>query len=225
VTVDSSDSEDGPISSATVTIAVHDCDGGSPPGQGHPDGGSPPATPTGTVCVSNPSFELSTSTGMGGPPVPLVVPPDWQVCSGAPNVDPSLPIVPASNGSTYVGLLVGSTDALNVAASIGTSLCAPLQPGTRYSFCIDLGTSIRGLTTASGASTPVLQLWGGQSPCSEQQLLWTSPPITNVDSWTTDCGSFVPSEALSTLTLVPSLGASSIGSPTYVIVDDIVARP
>ena len=221
VMVESSDVE-GPLSSASVTIAVRDCDAGAPSGTVQPDAGLPPGAPAGTLCVSNPSFEPAASSG-ASPPVPAVVPPDWQVCSGSPNVDPSVTLVPASNGSTYVGLFEGSAGNVNVAASIGTTLCAPLQQGTRYSFCVDLGVGVADVTP--GSPSPVLQIRGGQSPCGEQQLLWTSPPITSVNSWTTDCGSFVASSALSTLTLVPSQGASSTVSPAYVIVDDIVARP
>ena len=115
-------------------------------------------------------------------------------------------------------------------ASIGTSFCSPLVGGTTYSFCLDLGIGVRGLMqplTTRRAPPPVLEIWGGTSACSQDAMLWTSPGITNIDSWQNVCGSFVAPRALSSITLLPAQSGTSVGPGTwsYVVVDNITAGP
>jgi hypothetical protein len=110
--------------------------------------------------------------------------------------------------------------------AIGTTLCQPLTANTQYSFCLDLGLGVQGLMNPPGALSPVLQIWGGSSPCSQDELLWTSPPITNMDSWTRVCGGFVPSQERATIELIPAQGGAPIGAGfSYVDIDNIVAGP
>jgi hypothetical protein len=137
--------------------------------------------------------------------------------------------LPAVDGGTYVGLAVGSGAFSAVTASIGTQLCAPLQPGTRYSFCIDVGIGVQGVMATPptpGAPAPSLEVWGGTSACAQTALLWTTPSIVNNDSWTVDCGTFTPNESLAYLTLVPvEQSTGGAGASSYVIVDHITSVP
>jgi hypothetical protein len=162
-------------------------------------------------------------------------PPGWQVCQGDPDIDPSVSLLPASDGATYVGLSVGSGSFSNLTEAIGTTLCAPLQAGVRYSFCLDLAIGVRGVTLnlggnplmlSPGGPAPVLDVFGGTTACGQDEPLFISQAITNVDSWSRVCRSFVPTQTLTTLTLIPSLGSSSPTSPpggSYVIVDHITS--
>ncbi len=222
---------------ASLPITVVACDAGTMPAQGDagitapgPDSGASPARST-ALCVPNPSLEGPPTIGMTGPPgtTPTGAPPQWQVCKGAPDVNPSLCLVPPAAGTSYEGMAVGTGSLAYMTASIGTTLCSPLVAGTLYSFCLDLGIGVRGVMAplTTGAPAPALQIWGGLTPCNQDALLWTSPPITNTDSWTEVCGTFVATQALSTISLLPSEGASPIGPGTwsYVIADDIVAGP
>ncbi len=235
VIVSSSASEEQTTASATVNVVF--CDSGTAPGLS--DGAPPPPTDAGTssapaaICVSNPSFEGPPMIGTGGAPgLPgTAAPPGWQVCFGHPDVDPSMSLLPPSDGTSYAGFAVGSgMFAAATTGSIGTTFCSALQSGTDYSFCVDVGIGVRGVTPPTPSPTlaaPTLQIWGGKTPCHQDELLWTSPAITNADSWTRVCGSFVPSQALPYLSLVPALAttAGSPGSWSYVIVDHIVAGP
>jgi hypothetical protein len=224
-------------STASTMITVVACDSGlaaAPDGaESRTDGSGGPASAE-SICVSNPSFEGTTMIGMSGPPgsgLPsTAAPPDWDVCLGSPDIDPSESLLPPSDGMSYVGLAVGSGTFSAATESIGTTLCSALQVGTEYSFCLDLGIGVRGVTLPGPAPpgpSPTLQIWGGGSPCNQEELLWTSPQITNTDSWTRVCGSFVPSQALSGLSLVPALASTTLepGSLSYVIVDHMVAGP
>jgi hypothetical protein len=234
VVVSSASSEEQSTASATVTVVS--CDSGAAPGLS--DGAPAPASDAGgtqtpaAICVPNPSFEGPTMIGtVGAPGLPATAaPPQWQVCLGHPDVDPAMSLLPASDGMSYVGFAVGSGMFSAVTGSVGTTLCSALEPGTDYAFCIDLGIGVRGVTPPTpvpSLSAPTLQIWGGKTPCSQDELLWTSPPITNADSWAKVCGSFVPSQALPDMSLLPAL-AGTTGSPgswSYVIVDHMVAGP
>jgi hypothetical protein len=218
-------------------ITVVPCDGGSssPPddagsGGGPLDAGSTPPQTT-AVCVPNPSFEGTPTVGTTGPPgtTPTGAPPQWQVCQGAPDVGPSLSLLLASKGMTYAGLAVGTGSLSYMTASIGTTFCSPLVAGTTYSFCLDLGIGVRGVMPplTTGVPPPVLEIWGGTTACSQDAMLWTSLGISNVDTWKTQCGSFVAPRALSSITLLPAQSGPQVGPGTwsYVVVDNITAGP
>jgi hypothetical protein len=238
VTVSPTTSEQQSTASAMIVVVA--CDSGTSPAPPPPHdagGPAPPPSdsggpPTAALCVSNPSFEGTPTIGTNIPPgiPPTAAPPQWQVCLGDPDIDPSLSLLPASDQKTYVGLAVGTGTFSNMAESLGTTLCAPLQAGTHYSFCIDLAIGIQGVTSVApppGSPTPTLQIWGGKSACSQDELLWTSQPITNRDAWMRVCGTFVPSQTLSNISLLAALGASVTGPGTlsYVIADHIVPGP
>jgi hypothetical protein len=216
-------------STASATITVIACDAGARPTPLF-DAGTASADGGGTMCVPNPSFEGPTMIGSNGPPgvATTAAPPQWQVCLGTPDVDPALSLLPASDGKSYVGLAVGFMGPSNMTEAIGATLCAPVQAGVHYSFCLDLGIGVQGLMIPQGVVLPpVLQIWGGGSPCGQDELLWSSPPITNGDSWARVCGGFVPSETRTNVVLTPAEGGAMIGagSWSYVIVDHLVAGP
>jgi hypothetical protein len=230
VIVGTTASEVGATASLTITVIACDAGGsGSAPDSEAPSPTSSSQdaeTAPGGVCVTNPSFEGATVTGTVTPGVPpTAVPMDWVACMGDPTVDPTLSPLPAETGGSFVGLPVGSGMFADVTASLGTTLCATLQPG-EYSFCIGVGVAFSG-APPQDAPAPVLQIWGGSSPnspCDKEKLLWTSDPISNTDAWAKVCPSFFATEAITNIILVPTVAATiGTGLLSYVIVDDIVA--
>lgn len=224
-------------STASAMVVVVPCEAGTAP-PATDAGAAPPPLDAGTgpqsiasLCIDDPSFEGTPTIGTTGPPgtTPTGVPPQWQVCEGAPDVDPSLSLLPAADGKTYEGLAVGTGSLAYMTASVGTTLCAPLVAGKEYGFCMDLALGVAGVMPplSMGSPSPALQIWGGTTACSQDALLWTSPAIDNVDKWASVCGTFVSPQALSTLTLIPSQASSGVGPGTwsYVIVDHITAGP
>jgi hypothetical protein len=235
VTVSSDSSALVATSSATVVVVPCDAGAGSSP---RVDAAAPLSSRdsgsnarAGTLCVPDPSFEGTPMVGTSGPPgiSPTAAPPGWQVCQGDPDIDPSVSLLPAADGTTYVGLAVGSGAFSSMAESVGTTLCSPLQAGTSYSFCLDLAIGVQGVMSPlnpSGGPVPVLEIWGGRSPCGQDQLLWTSPSIVNKDSWTKVCGTLLPSQNLADLSLIPvEASGPGPGAWSYVIVDNITAGP
>ena len=217
------------VATDTLIIAVVPCDAG---GAGAaPDSGAPPAmggdaldaetAPQGLFCVTNPSFEGATVTGSVTGTPPTAVPMDWQACTGEPTVDPMLSALPAQTGKSFVDLPVGSGMFADLTASLGTTLCAPLEPGVEYSFCISAGVGF-GSAPPQDAPLPVLELRGGTSPCDQSQLLWTSRPISVSDSWANICGDFFPTQTITDIVLVPTIAAATgTGFLSYVIVDNV----
>jgi hypothetical protein len=228
-------------STGSATITVLPCDAGStpiPPPPVDAGGPKPPVdsgatpSPSAALCITDPSFEGTPAIGTSGAPgIPATAaPPGWQVCLGDPDIDPIVSLLPASQGKTYVGMTVGSpTFAGTTAESLGTTLCAPLKAGTRYSFCVDVAIGVQGVmlpAPVQGQPGPALEFWGGKAACGQDELLWTTQAITNRDAWTTVCCAFVPSQNLSTLSLIPTQAVGS-GPATlsYVIVDNFVPGP
>jgi hypothetical protein len=219
------------MANASLTITVVACDAGAP-GSSPDAGGAQPGAdqdaetaPVEGPCVSNPSFDGPPVTGPVGPSgtPPTTTPPDWQTCMGYPTVDPIVSPLPALDGKTYVGLPVGSGMFQDVTSSLGQTLCAPLEPGVEYSFCIDVAVAFTGAMATPGTPPPQLEIYGGNSPCDAPTLLWTSPPITSADSWTKDCPDFFVTAPMTNIVLVPTQGAGpGTGSWSYVIIDNIV---
>jgi hypothetical protein len=194
--------------SAALTADVLDC----PPDGGVPDGGS------GTLCLTNPSFEgtpgICEVVGVSAAP--------WQNCdvpgcpdiwderqswNGAPPGGPR-----ATDGLTYLELF--ATNTIIVAReSAGQELCAPLTAGTRYSFTLDLSFRPEG---SSAQAAGGLEVWGAAARCGEEQLLWRSPPATR--DWQTHCVSFVADRELRHLKLRAAAGYPGM---TGVFVDNI----
>ncbi len=130
--------------------------------------------------LTNPSFE--------GTPAPHTAPPGWTVCDGTPDILPGEWGVtkPASNGSTYTGLVTQA----GYKEGIGQAFA--FSAGTTYSFSVDLAKSPGGSDgNYFGSTAPaVFRLWAGSSSCAESVLVW-SGTIAHT-AWQTYTFNFTP---------------------------------
>ena len=162
-----------------------------------PDAGMPPIaadaglSPPAALCVPNASFE--GTPGMGVEKTELV--PGWTSCDFTPDVGPLRSSLAASDGATYLGAYAGE--------SAGTKLCADLQAGQAVSLSVDVANSV--LT----GELP-LEIWGGSSHCSKEELLWTSPIVSGMETWQHDCATLTPTKAYSYLVLMPSRNGNAL---------------
>ncbi|OQX81377.1 MAG: hypothetical protein B6D61_00865 [Bacteroidetes bacterium 4484_249] len=123
----------------------------------------------------NPSLEGTIL--MIGPP------PEWEVCNynSTPNVQPGKygVTLPPSDGITYIGLLTRDYGSWEDIYSV---LNTPLSQDSCYVFKIDLAyQSYLSFTTVDPI---ILRVFGSNVTCQKDNLLWQSPPISNVD-WIT----------------------------------------
>jgi hypothetical protein len=166
----------------------------------------------GPLCVKNPSFE-GHAPGIGyGEAGSLAE--DWTVCSATPDVCPfgdPFCMLPATDGSAYLGFGWYNLEV----ESAGGEFCAPLQPGQAVSFAVDIAISPKFV------GVPILEFWGGATPCAKDELLWRSPPITNTD-WQTYCATFTPTQAIQHFVIVHEPEAKT-DSP-YISLDNIRAQ-
>jgi hypothetical protein len=196
--------------SAKVTAEVLRCPAAEKEGGALPankDGGIPPAT--GGFCIENPSLEGTP----GLPELGTYQLPDWTICAVTPDVNPLFAKLAPTDGTTYLGV-IGTNPA--IAESAGTSFCSPLKPEQPISFSVDVAVS-------SYASAPAeLELWGGSTSCSKDELLWKSPVISDVDSWHTFCATVTPSKAFPYLVLWPT---PTTLAGAYVLIDNFKPQP
>lgn len=135
----------------------------------------------------NPSLEDNTGVGVvpwgytkctvGGPSSPDIQPGIWNV------------FLQPSDGFSYVGMICRLNGTWE---SFTTHLNTPLWGGTQYSFLIDLSSSNKYFGYNDSAAT--LKIWGGNSNCNKEYLLWESKPISNVNYWKTDTAIFMTRE-------------------------------
>ncbi len=131
----------------------------------------------GQTNFNNPSLE--------GTPGAAVAPRGWSICQQSPDVLPGVwnVTLPAFNGSTYVGLLTGST----IKESIGQPFA--FAAGVSYSFSLNLARSPI-YSDASYGQAGRLNVWAGTSVCAKSQLIWQSPIPT--DAWQNHSFTFAP---------------------------------
>jgi hypothetical protein len=170
------------------------------------DAGVPPTGEPG-FCLKNPSFEGTPSLAEAGLQLP-----DWNVCAVTPDVNPLFASLAASDGKTYLGIIAASA---TIAESAGAAFCSPLQASKPISFSVDVAVSSYAVGPAK------LELWGGSTSCSKDQLLWTTPEITDVDHWHSFCGALAPSAAYPFLTLWPT---PTTFAGAYVLVDNFQSK-
>lgn len=134
---------------------------------------------------SNPSFE--------GNPAVSVSPPGWYACNdqSTPDTHPAKGAwnftFPASEGSTYIGLVMrGYNDSSNdyLTEAAGTQLLQPLKKGTCYFITIDLAfnplaTFYTGWEVLAYDTPGHLLVWGATTNCGKEKLLWKSPLVSN----------------------------------------------
>lgn len=123
----------------------------------------------------NPSFE--------GIPQADIPPPNWYICSpgSTPDVQPGIweVYLPASNGDTYIGL----TSRENFTwEDVHATLTTPLSTDSCYIFQIDL--AFEDFVYSYYREPLVLMVYGYNTPCDKNYLLWQSPVISD-EYWLT----------------------------------------
>ena len=138
------------------------------------------------ITLSNPSFEDTPRKGEKGGSAPS----GWFDCGGPNETSPDIQpgcfgvVKPASNGSTYVGLVVRDNETYE---SIAQRLTQPLTAGSCYELSVDLCRSeeYNSPTTQSGglnmsfSSAVQVRIWGGNGFCDRAELLYTTPYVVN----------------------------------------------
>jgi len=99
--------------------------------------------------------------------------------------------------------------------------------GQSTSLSIDLGrATVERVLPGSPNAPASLQIWGGTDSCRQDELLWTSPTISSLDTWKTYCVTLTPSEDYRHVVLAPLLDpAAPPLALAYVLVDNIVPVP
>lgn len=202
---------DAQTTTARVTANVLDCsDAGV-----LDDGGSS----TWSTCIDNPSFEGTVTAtqfeAFDAPP--------WNACyvgglAYAAIGDPTLwplqnwTFPAASDGATYLAL----GQQLAFVGRASQPLCEPITAGASRSFLVDLARATSS-DPASEATEQVVRVFGGDS-CAEDELLWTSPPLTT--TWSAHCVTLQPQRNTTHLAFAP-LGTGG-GGLVEALVDHIV---
>lgn len=140
------------------------------------------------IYLTNPSFEDIPHVGIIGGSGPA----GWYDCpskagESAPDVQPGFWAVtrPASDGSTYVGMVVRERD--ESWEGIGQRLPRPLEKDQCYEFSLDLCRSDIYLSPISGTSSEAVPfttpakiiLWGGNGYCDKAEVLAQSTIIAH----------------------------------------------
>lgn len=148
------------------------------------------------MCFINPSVE--------GPSQPHVVPAPWQACYGSPDTQPGqwgITQAP-SNGNSYVSFLQSGWASNGYCEGMTQQLTPAMTSGTAYSFQVDLAhTNIYNTASPNGCYSSCA-VWGGNSPCAQTQLLWTSGTFMHTN-WQTYTVSFTPTGNWSYISFCP----------------------
>ena len=138
-----------------------------------------------TMCFTNPSLE--------GPSAAGVVPAPWTACYGSPDTQPGqwgITQLP-SNGNSYVSFLQSGWSANGYTEGMTQQLTPCMTAGVTYTFNVDLAhTNIYNTAQPNGCYSS-LAVWGGNSPCAQTQLLWSSGSFMTTN-WTTYTVTFTP---------------------------------
>jgi hypothetical protein len=180
------------------------------------------------LCLRNPTFLGLSTPGITQGTSPKLLP-DWQVCSGRVDVNPGVCTLSAPSGTTtYIGLPVGyAAFQFAISTSVSTSLPTALPAGS-YPFSVELGVAVSSLPQTgfgrAGGAPVELVFYGGSSPCGQDQELWRTMLIMNVDSWVTFSGTLMARQGFSNLVLVPTLTnpSGSQGAGAYVVVGNFL---
>jgi hypothetical protein len=158
----------------------------------------PFCVPLESVFLCNPSFEGNPiiNTGMLFDPNILC----WKSFQmDTPDILPVPPQFPtlASNGNTYVGLMAGGLppNTYLPGEAIYQQLPFTLVPNIYlYMFNIDI-IELTSQIWTPGFGFGVLEVWGGNTPGTLDELLWTSPLINQGVNWITFLVTFTPTMA------------------------------
>lgn len=156
--------------------------------------------------LENPSFE--------GTPAAHSTPAPWATCGITPDTQPGAWNVtqPASDGDTYVGFIYATPSwAEGASQELSTSILA----GFEYGLLIDLSATNSSSGGIDPSSFTTLQIWGSDSICDRDELLWASPTIDHV-GWQTYQAVFTPSSTYSFIYFIVNGGENS-----YLLVDNL----
>ena len=169
------------------------------------------------IQFNNPSFEGELQMPCGNAPS------SWSNCDPYgfnPSTDQhpnnyfcNISQLPASNGQYYVGM--GAAAAPISQESLFQQLNGTLIAGLNYSFTMDITSN----NYCIGIMCGEIQLYGGNSPCSVTELLWSSGIITDT-IWQTHQVSFVPSANYTYLMFSPKYNACG-GNCTFLFIDNL----
>lgn len=164
--------------------------------------------------LTNSSFESNTGSSSS-------VPTSWSNCGGSPDVQ----IIsgtgqgifgintPASNGTTYMGMVTTNGQAYQEAMGQACNMVA----GVNYSGAVDIFRS-NAHTTWSG--TGRIQFWGGSSCTNRTELLWDSGTITNLNVWNNHSFNFTPTQNHTFFTIV-NFNNTGTGNGHYNCIDNL----
>jgi outer membrane protein OmpA-like peptidoglycan-associated protein len=143
------------------------------------------------MTLVNPSFEGNPKAGEIGGAAPF----GWYDCGAAgetsPDIQPGFFEVtkPASNGLTYIGLVVRDNETVE---AVGQRLSKPLEMNQCYEFSLDLARAELYMspsrTTAERVNfvqPAVLRIWGGNGYCDRAEKLFETS-IVNYSRWLTN---------------------------------------
>jgi outer membrane protein OmpA-like peptidoglycan-associated protein len=143
------------------------------------------------LTLVNPSFEGNPKAGEVGGAAPF----GWYDCGAAgessPDIQPGFFEVtkPASNGLTYIGLVVRDNETVE---GVGQRLSKPLEANQCYEFSIDLARaelylspSRSTLEKVNFVQPCVLRIWGGNGYCDRAEKLFETS-IINYSRWLTN---------------------------------------
>jgi hypothetical protein len=180
-------------------------------------------TPEPMLCVDNGTFAI-TPARPPTPPNALPASP-WLACAKMlpnqtlPNrpqiVDSSatimgIPVLPATNGTTYLGLAEYE--------QASAQLCATIEKGESRFFTLDLA-DVSG-SAGPDVGLPRLEIWGGRAAdCSQSEKLWTSEALSS--GWTSSCVRITPQNLTDNLTL-RAVSSAPRNFPGRVLVDHLV---
>lgn len=148
--------------------------------------GQAPKQKLAVINLTNPSFEDTPRKGEKGGSAPN----GWFDCGGPNETSPDIQpgcfgvVKPASNGATYMGLVVRDNETYE---SVAQRLPQPIEAGNCYEWSLDLSRAdeYTSPTTQSGgkemsfSSAVQVRIWGGNGFCDRAELLYTTPYVVN----------------------------------------------
>lgn len=148
----------------------------------------------GQFTFQNPSFEGTSQAH--------VVPGPWNACFGSPDTQPGQwgITTPPTNGNTYISFLAQGSGGYVEGVSQQLSGC--MTAGVQYTFNIDIAFSGVYNTAEPGNCYGSLAIWGSNSNCGQNQMLWSSGPITQT-GWNTYTITFTPTQNWCRVTFAP----------------------
>lgn len=144
----------------------------------------------------NPSFE--------GTPQPHVVPGPWDDCFGSPDTQPNQwgITLPPTDGSSYVSFLHDGAQESGYNEGASQQMNGCFTAGVSYTFTMDIAWSDVYNTAEPDGCYGSVAIYGGNSICAQDELLWSSGMITTT-GWNTVTVTFIPTQNYCYVTFCP----------------------